>query len=81
MCRLFNIQGTPVAGEIPSYIAYNTGSSLPSDNTVAGKDMDTEHVWMNWEHKFLKDIPIWDSMQNVTRCKDNILRQDRIFKK
>jgi NAD(P)H-hydrate repair Nnr-like enzyme with NAD(P)H-hydrate epimerase domain len=55
VCRLFNIQGIPVvAGDIPSYIAYNTGSSLPFDNAVAGKGMLTEHAWMNWEISFLR---------------------------
>lgn len=28
-CRLFDIQGAPVAGEHPSYIASNAGPSLP----------------------------------------------------
>ena len=65
VCRLFNIQGTPVAGEFPSYIAYNTGPSLPYDNTVAGKGMDTEHAWMNWETPVSQNIPIWDDVQSV----------------
>ena len=41
-CRLFDIQGAPVAGEHPSYIASNAGPSLPDFISVAGKGMDTE---------------------------------------
>ena len=53
-CRLFDIQGAPVAGEHPSYIASNAGSSLPEIFAGGRKGHDTEHAWTK--------VPIKDSM-------------------
>ena len=63
VCRLFNIQGTPVAGEIPRILLL-----MPARHyriAVAGKGMDTEHAWMNWETPVSQNIPIWDDVQSV----------------
>ena len=45
-CRLFNIQGTPVAGGNPRILLLMPARHYREIQPVAGKDVITEHVWV-----------------------------------